>query len=97
MTYLIENGFITPKSSVPRNNDKSPPANPPGSVASPGVSFEKIDEETYKAYLLSCMNGVGDIRICAEIRSYLEKTKALTQAATYQPRPSEEDVYEFAE
>jgi hypothetical protein len=89
---FVRQGKLTPTKTP------NPPANPPGSLASPGVSFAKIDEETYQQYLLLCMNGQGDIRVCTEIRNYLDKTQALQpKARTTLPLLSEDEYPEFSD
>lgn len=73
-----------------------PSALPPG--CAPRVSFTDVDEAAYKQYLLLCMNGGGDIRVCTELRNYLDKTQALQpKARTTLPLLSEEDYPEFSD
>lgn len=45
-------------------------------------NFREINEDTYKFYLLRCVNEHAvDIKICTEIRNYLDKKKAIQQQA----------------
>jgi hypothetical protein len=47
-----------------------------------------VDEDAYVRYLLKCINGEGDIRVCTEIRNYLDKKKAI---AKQQPKEIDAD------
>lgn len=60
----------------------------------PGATSSKIEiitEESYEQYLLKCINNEGDIRICTEIRNYLDKTQQLTKGK------KDEVVFDLAE
>jgi hypothetical protein len=56
-------------------NAPDPPDRPP---ASPPTPPKDITEDTYRDYLIRVINeNDADIRICTEIRNYLDKKKAL--------------------
>ena len=80
--YKVQHPYFGDKKSAenpqnPQRNSATPVLNSP-----PSILLKKsiqIGEEDYLAYLHKCIDGDGDVRIAAEIRGYLDKTKALAQ------------------
>ena len=79
MLRRIRNEFLhSVAEKKPPGNGPDPPDRPP--TPPPGV-VKDITEDTYKNYLVRVINeNDADIRICTEIRNYLDKKKAIKTA-----------------
>ena len=76
MLRRIRNEYL--QSVVQKKAPGKPPDQPDQSKKGPDPTFKDITEETYKGYLIRVINeNDADIRICTEIRNYLDKKKAL--------------------